>query len=187
MPCKQGARGKKREFRKVKWSATGLTRGQDEKNKKKSSILLAGLAPQPNSAPPLPLSKSGHTANTHKKTTYPESSALSQIKVPLLHKLRIFNRTILISLFSPRASLQPTGTTKGDCYLIKYIKLVVPLVALSAYSKIPAKVSSHQSGKLLCSGEWLSRDIVQKATRDEGPQWHFSSLNQHCLHGDRDW
>lgn len=56
---------------------------------------------------------------------------------------------ILASLFSPRASLQHAGTTKGDCYIIQYIELVVPLVALSIYGKIPVRVSSHQSGKLL--------------------------------------
>lgn len=182
-----GWKGEKREFGKVKWSATGLTRGQGEKQKRKSSILLAGLAPQPNSAPALPSSKSGHTANTHKKITYPEWSALSQIKVPLSHKLSIFNRTILIPLLSHCASPQHTGITQGDWYVTKYTNSVFASVVLIAYGKIPAKVSSHQSGKLLCCGEWLSWDMVQKATGDEGPWWHFSSLNQHCLRGDTDW
>lgn len=113
-------KGGKKEFRKVKLSTTGLTRGQDEKQERKSSILLVGLALQPNSAPPLPLSKSGHTAYRHKKTTYPELPALGQIKVPVLYKLSTFNRAIRVSLSFPCASLQHTGATKGDCYIVKY-------------------------------------------------------------------
>lgn len=68
---------------------------------------------------------------------------------------------ILASLLSPHASLQHVGTTKRDCYIIQYIKLVVPLVALSMYGKIPVRASSHQSGKLL-------RGVTQLGHSPEG-------------------
>lgn len=64
------------------------------------------------------------TQQTQRETTYPEWSALSQIKVPLLHKLSIFNRTILVPLLSPCASLQHTRITQGDWYVTEYTKLV---------------------------------------------------------------
>lgn len=112
----QTVKGKKKDVWKSKmiWHRSHKRSGWEAEKEVKHPA--CGLAPQPNSASRRPLSKSGHATNTHKKTTHPELSALRRIKVPLLHKLSVFNRTILVPLFYPCASLQHTGTTKGDCY-----------------------------------------------------------------------